>query len=198
MAQIDYFLTVLSPYVYLAGDRLEAIAARHGAAIRYLPLNAGALFPRTGGQVRADRHPSRLAYRDQELRRQSKKLGMKMDLRPPFDGTNPAPSSYAILAAQKAGGGDLAGLVQGFARAHWAEGRNIAEPEVVAAVMAAHGFDPAIADRGMMMAADAYASNLEEAVLRGVFGLPTYLVGTEIFWGQDRLEDLDLFLSGAL
>jgi 2-hydroxychromene-2-carboxylate isomerase len=198
MVQIDYFLATISPYVYLAGDRLEQIAAKHGASIRYLPLNASALFPRTGGQLRADRHPSRLAYRDQELRRQAKKQGVRLDLKPTYDGANPAPSSYAILAAQKAGGGDLGGLVQGFARALWAEGRNIADPEVVAEIMAANGFDPAIADRGMMMAADAYGANLEEAVLRGVFGVPFYLVGEEKFWGQDRLEDLDLFLSGAL
>jgi 2-hydroxychromene-2-carboxylate isomerase len=198
MVQIDYYLATISPYVYLAGDRLEALAARHAATIRYLPLNAGALFPRTGGQVRADRHPSRLAYREQELRRQAKKRGVRLDLQPPYDGANPAPSSYAIIAAQAAGGGDLGGLVQGFARALWAEGRNIADPEVVAEMMAAHGFDPAIADRGMMAAADAYAANLEEAVLRGVFGVPFYMVGEEKFWGQDRLEDLDLFLAGKL
>ena len=103
MVQIDYFLATISPYVYLAGNRLEEIAARHGARVRYLPLNAAALFPRTGGQIRADRHPSRLAYRDQELRRQAQKRGVRLDLKPLYDGANPAPSSYAILAAQTAG-----------------------------------------------------------------------------------------------
>ena len=198
MVQIDYFLATLSPYVYLAGDRLEAIADKHGATLRYLPLNAAALFPRTGGQLRADRHPSRLAYRDQELRRQAQKRGVRLDLKPLYDGANPAPSSYAILAAQQAGGGDLAGLVQAFPRALWAEARNIAEDAVVRDILTAYGFDPAIADRGMMMAADAYGANLEEAVLRGVFGVPFYMVGDEKFWGQDRLEDLDLHLSGKL
>ena len=198
MVQIDYFLATVSPYVYLAGNRLEQIAARHGASIRYLPLNAAALFPRTGGQVRADRHPSRLGYRLQELRRQAVRRGGRLDLQPLYDGANPAPSSYAILAAARAGGGDLPGLVQAFSRAMWAEGRDIAEDAVVREILADHGFDPAVADRGMMMAADAYGANLEEAVQRGVFGVPFYMVGTEKFWGQDRLEDLDLHLFGKL
>ena len=175
MAHIDYFLTVISPWVYLAGDKLEQIAARHGAAIRYIPLDGPALFPRTGGQVLADRHQSRKDYRLQELARWSRKLGKKLDLQPFFFPVNPAPASYAILSAQAAGGGDLAGLVQAFPRAVWAEGRNIAEDDVVKQILSENGFDPAVADRGMFTAADTYVRNLDEAVSRGVFGLPFYL-----------------------
>lgn len=196
MAQIEYFLTPMSPWVYLAGDRLEAIAARQGASIRYVPLDAPALFPRTGGQVLAERHESRKAYRLQELARWSKRLGMKLDLQPFFFPVNPAPASYAIISAQAAGGGDLAGLVRAFPRAVWAEGRNIADDEVVKAILAENGFDPAVADRGMFTAADTYVRNLEEAVSRGVFGVPFYIVGEEKFWGQDRLELLEEFLAG--
>lgn len=198
MPQIDYFFAPISPFCYLAGDRLEQIAAKHGASVRYIPLNAPALFPRTGGQVLADRHESRKTYRIQELRRQAAKLGIPINLSPLFFPVNPAPASYAIIAAAKAGGGDLAGLVQAFPRAVWAEGRNIAEDEVVQDILAAHGFDPKIADKFMLDAAETYMANLEEAVARGVFGVPFYIVGDERFWGQDRLEDLDLHLSGKL
>jgi 2-hydroxychromene-2-carboxylate isomerase len=196
--QIDYFFATISPFVYLAGTRMEAIAARHGATVVYKPLDGPALFPRTGGQVLAERHPSRKAYRLQELRRQSKKLGMPLNLQPAFFPVNPAPSSYAVISAAKAGGGDLGGLVHGFTRAVWAENRNIADGEVVQDILSAHGFDPSLADRGMLASAETYVANLEEAVSRGVFGLPSYLVGDELFWGQDRLDDLDLYLSGKL
>ena len=108
MLQIDYFFATISPFCYLMGDRLEAIAAKHGASIRYIPLDGPALFPRTGGKVLAERHESRKEYRVQELRRWSQRLGMKLDLQPLFFPVNPAPSSYAVLAAIKAGGGDLA------------------------------------------------------------------------------------------
>jgi len=198
MPQIDYFFAPMSPFCYLAGDRLEQIAAKHGATLRYIPIDAPALFPRTGGQVLAERHQSRKDYRLQELRRQAAKRGAKLDLQPMYFPVNPAPSAYAIIAAAKVGGGDLAGLVQAFPRAVWGEGRNIAEDDVVRALLAAHGFDPAIADKHMLMAAETYMANLEEAVARGVFGVPFYIVGDERFWGQDRLEDLDLHLSGKL
>ena len=198
MPQIDYYFAAISPFVYLGGQRLEAIAGKHGATIRYVPIDAPALFPRTGGQVLAERHASRKAYRLQELKRWSARLGMPLDLQPAFFPVNPAPASYAIIAAAKAGGGDLGGLVHAFPRAVWAEGRNISEDEVVKDILAKHGFDPAIADKYMLMAAETYAGNLEEAVSRGVFGVPSYVVGDQIFWGQDRLEDLDLHLAGKI
>jgi 2-hydroxychromene-2-carboxylate isomerase len=198
MVQIDYFFATISPFVYLSGDRLEQVAAKHGATIRYLPINAPALFPRTGGQILAERHDSRKTYRLQELRRWSARLGQKLDLAPPFFPVNPAPSSYAVITAAKVGGGDLAGLVQAFPRAVWAEGKNIADEEVVAGIVAKYGFDPKTIERGMFGAAETYAANLEDAVARGVFGVPFYVVGEERFWGQDRLEDLDLYLGGKL
>ncbi|MFC7705344.1 2-hydroxychromene-2-carboxylate isomerase [Plastorhodobacter daqingensis] len=198
MAHIDYYLTTLSPYVYLAGTRLEEIAARHGATIRFIPLDAGALFARTGGTALADRHESRKEYRLQELRRQSRKAGLPLELRPPFWPTNGAPSNYAVIAAQAAGEGDVGALVHGFGRACWAEGRDIAEDGVIRDVLVQAGFDPGVADRGLLMAADTYASNLEAAVTAGVFGVPFYVVGEERFWGQDRLDDLDAHLSEQL
>lgn len=198
MTQIDYFFAPMSPFCYLAGDRLEAIAARHGATIRYIPINAPALFPRTGGQVLAERHDSRKAYRLQELRRTAAKRGVRLDLQPFFFPVNPAPASYAIIAAAKVGGGDLGGLVQAFPRAVWAEGRDIADDETVRDLLVKYGFAANIADRFMLEAAETYMANLEEAVARGVFGVPFYIVGDERFWGQDRLDDLDLHLSGKL
>lgn len=198
MAHIDYFFATVSPYTYLAGTRLEEIAHKYGATVAYKPLDVLTLFSRTGGVKPAERHESRKEYRLQELRRQAAKADLKLNLQPMFWPTNPAPSSYAIIAAAKAGGGDLGGLVHGYCRACWAEERNIAEDEVVRDVLAAHGFDPKLADSGLLLGAETYANNLEEAVSRGVFGAPFYIVGQERFWGQDRLDDLDLHLAGKL
>jgi 2-hydroxychromene-2-carboxylate isomerase len=199
MPHIDYFFTVLSPYVYLAGTRLETIAARHGASITYRPLDTSALFPRTGGQVLNDRHPSRQAYRLQEMRRQAIKAGLPLNLRPAFFPANGAPAAYAVIAAQKAGGGDMGRLVHAIGTAIWAKDRNIAEDEVIRDCLTEAGFDAALADKGLLAGAEAYAANLEEAVARGVFGAPFYITdGDERFWGQDRLDDLDAHLAGRL
>ena len=198
MTQIDYFLALQSPFVYLAGTRPAEIAARHGATLVYRPVDAVQLFPRTGGKVRAERHPSRNEYSAQDRARQARKLGMPYDPQPLFGAANPAPAAYAVIAAQRAGGGDLAGLVAALSRAMWAEGRDISDDEVIRAALEANDYPANTADKGMLMAADTYAANLEEAVARGVFGVPFFIAGEQKFWGQDRLDDLDLHLAGKL
>jgi 2-hydroxychromene-2-carboxylate isomerase len=199
MAHIEYFFATTSPFTYLAGTRMEEVAERHGATITYRPLDIMALFDRTGGKRPNERHPARLDYRLQELKRLSKKLGLPMNLDPPFRAVNPAPSSYAFIAAAKAGGGDLGKLVHAFTGAVWRDMRDIAEDDEIRACLEEAGFDPGLAGMGMLAGAEEYARNLEDAVSAGAFGAPFYIVdGTEKFWGQDRIEDLDLHLSGEL
>lgn len=199
MAHIDYYFSTLSPFTYLAGTRLEDIAGRHGATITYKPIDIMALFPRTGGLPPGERHPSRNAYRAQDLPRQAKKAGMKLNPKPAHFPTNAAPSSYAVIAAQNAGGGHMGALVHGILRAVWAEERDIAQEDVIRSCLEEAGFDPGLADSGLLAGAETYAANLEEAVAAGVFGSPFYIVDDgQMFWGQDRLEDLDMHLDGTL
>lgn len=197
MTQIDYYFGTMSPWAYLAGDRLEQIAARHGAAITYKPLDLMQLFDRTGGVRPADRHESRMAYRNQELARWAAHLGMVLTPRPAFWPVNMAPSSYAIIAAQAAGGGATGALVHAVLRAVWAEDRDVSDDAVLREILAAEGFDPALVDKGLFVGAETYGRNLEEAVEAGVFGAPFYVLreSGEKFWGQDRLEFLDRHLA---
>ena len=93
----------------------------------------------------------------------------------------------------------MAELVHGVTRAVWREEKNIAEDDVIRAALTAAGFDPSLADRGLLSGAEEYAANLEAAVEAGVFGAPFYVVdGATHFWGQDRLDDLALHLEGKL
>lgn len=199
MAHIDYYFSTFSPFTFFAGTRMEEVAARHGATITYRPLDLMTLFSRTGGTAPKDRHPSRMDYRAQELRRNAKKLGLSINPMPPGYPPNPAPSSYALIAAQKAGGGDLGKLVQAYGTACWVEERDIADEAVIADCLKAAGFDPKLASGLMLAEAEDYARNLEMAVEAGVFGAPFYVTDTgEKFWGQDRIGDLDLYLAGKL
>ena len=199
MAHIDYYFSTQSPFSYLAGNRLEEIAQKYGATITYKPLDIMALFSRTGGTPPKDRHPNRIAYRAQDLPRQARKAGMPLNFQPAHWPTNTAPSSYALIAAQTAGGGDIGALAQAFLRACWAEEKDIASEDVVKACLEATGFDPDLANSGLLQGAETYAANLEEAVSVGAFGAPFYVVDTgQMFWGQDRLEELDMHLAGKL
>ena len=197
MAQIDYYLSTISPNVYNAGLRLEEVAAKHGVAINYKPVDMMAIFAQTGATPLPERHENRKAYRLQELERGAKLAGQPINLQPAFFPTNPAPSCYAIIAAQSAGGGDLGALVHSLAKACWAEEKNIAEDEVIGDCLEASGFDRSLAMSGMLAGADTYARNTEDAVAAGVFGLPFYITeDDQRFWGQDRVDHLDMHLSG--
>ncbi|WP_099825584.1 2-hydroxychromene-2-carboxylate isomerase [Oceaniglobus indicus] len=197
MAHIDYYLAVISPYTYLAGQRLEEIAAKHGATITYKPLDIMQLFARTGGQPPKDRHPSRQEYRLMDLERSARMLGVPLNRTPAHWPTNMAPASYAIIAAQNAGGGDLGALVASLTRACWAEDRDVADDTVIRDCLTRAGFDPALADSGLLAGAETYAANLEQAVKAGVFGAPFYVLDDgERFWGYDRLDQLDRHLEG--
>lgn len=203
MRQIDFYLTVVSPWTYLAGSRPAEIAARHNARLTYKPVDPKALFARTGGLMLGERHETRQEYRLQELRRQSKKTGLPLNIRPAYFPTNPAPAAYAIIAAQEVvregGAGDLDALVQSLLRACWVEERNVAEDEVITDCLERAGFSRGLAMSGMLTGAEFYGRYLEQAVADGAFGFPFFVVdGTERFWGQDRLDDLDAYLAGEL
>lgn len=199
MVQIEYFLNPVSPNVYLAGTRPAEIAAKHGAELTYRPVDLAGLFQRTGGTPLPERHESRKTYRLQEMRRQAAKRAMPITLQPAHFPTNAAPACYAIIAAQADGTGDLGALVFGLARACWAEEKDIAEDGVIRDCLEAAGFDPGLADRGLLAGAETFGRNLEDAVAKGVFGVPFFIVAEvdERFWGQDRLDDLDAYLAGA-
>lgn len=132
----------------------------------------------------------------QELLRWSSVLDMPLTPNPAFWPTNPAPASYAIIAAAKAGGGDVGALVQGILRATWTEEKDIAQDEVIGDLLEAHGFSRMLTMTGMLEGAETYAANTEDAVKAGVFGSPFYVTDDDArFWGQDRLALLDAHLA---
>lgn len=198
MVQIDYYFTVLSPFTYLAGTKLETLAARRGAAIEYKPINVMEVFSQTGGTPPKDRHWSRQEYRLQELRRIAKRVGMPINEKPAHWPTDPLPASTALIAAQEAGF-SIGLAAHGLMRAVWAEEKNIAEPEVVAETLAANGVAMSAIEDKLDTAKATFEANTLQAVEIGVFGSPFYVVAhnghRELFWGQDRLDYLDAHLG---
>ncbi|MFW2587895.1 2-hydroxychromene-2-carboxylate isomerase [Sagittula sp. SSi028] len=199
MAHIDYYFSVISPFTYFAGTRVAEIAAKHGATLTYKPVDIMSLFARTGGTPPGQRHVSRQEYRLQEMARTSKKTGLPYNPKPAFFPANGAPASYAVIAAQQAGGGDMQALVFGLLRACWIEDRDVADDGVIGDCLEAAGFDRGLKDSGLLAGAETYTRNLDEAVEAGVFGAPFLVCDDgEKFWGCDRLDDLDAHLSGDL
>jgi len=198
MSQLDFYFSTISPYSYLSLPRLRRLMKAQGLKVTWKPLDIMALFARTGGTPVGQRPQARQDYRLLDIARQAKRAGLPVNVKPMFFPANAAPSSYAIIAAQKAGGGDMFALVEAVLRACWAEQKNIAEDDVVCGALEAAGFDPGLATSGLLTGAEAYGHNLEAAVQAGVFGAPTFVTADgAVFWGQDRIDDLSDHLAGV-
>ena len=195
---VEYFFTPVSPFTYLGHDRFVAIAGRHGVSIDVKPVDLGPVFAVSGGVPLKQRAPQRQAYRLVELGRWSKHLGVPLNLQPRHFPVPPALASKLILASlsQQGAVGALK-LTGALLRAVWAEERNIAESDTLAAIASEQGFDAAsLAERAAASdIGERYEALTQEAIDRQVFGAPTYIYREEPFWGQDRLDFLDRALA---
>lgn len=199
--QIDYYLSLNSPYSYLGGPQLAALAEKHGAEIRVKPIDLSQIFPKTGGLPVAKRAPERQAYRLVELERWRKHLEMPLNLHPRFFPAAEGLAAGMVLAAGEASEGGAAALrlANAIGRAVWAEERDIADEETLKAIAGEAGLDGAAlqeAARATEMETR-YQTLSEEALAAGVFGVPTYKFNGELFWGQDRIAFLDRALAAA-
>ena len=194
MAHIYYYMFTLSPFTYLAGNRLEEIAVRNGATINYKPFNLMQVFEKTGGTPPKDRHISRQIYRTQEIRRVAVHNNMQVTEKPTYWPTNPAPSCYAIIAAQQSGVGNIGGLCQSILKSCWLDNKDISDDNVIKDALILNGFDPSLTDSGLLEGAETFSRNTEDAINANVFGSPSYVVNDQVFFGQDRLDYLENYL----
>jgi len=193
MATLEFFYDFVSPYSYLASTRVEALAARAGATIRWRPFLLGGVFKATGNHAPLD-IPAKGKHMWLDLERWAGRLGVP--LKPP----EPFPFS-SILSLRTALAAEAAGRLVPYShavyRAAWAGGKDIANPEVLAAVATEAGLDgPAL-----VAAAPGYKEALmkqtQEAVDRGAFGAPSSFVGDLLFIGNDRLDFVEEALRAA-
>ena len=194
---VDYYFTPISPYVYLGHDRFVAMARRHGAMIAVKPVDLARVFAVSGGLPLKQRPQQRQAYRLFELQRWSAHFDMPFNLHPKFFPVAGDLAGKWIIAALGDGVEAALKLTGAFARAVWAEERNVADASTLAAVARDQGLDAAALGaraEGVDTAAR-YDALTQEAIERNVFGVPWYVYRGEPFWGQDRLDFLDRQLA---
>lgn len=199
MLTIEYYLSVVSPWSYLGHKRFCDIARDNSAEIHYLPIDSSILFAKTGGLALKDRSPQRKRYRMQELRRWRSRLELELNLEPQYFPTDSNLASRVIIGAIEAGH-DVAELAYQLMRAVWVREEDVSETSVVVGAIERSGesVDDLLAAANHSNVQDIIIENSEQAVSKGVFGVPSYVVGEEVFWGQDRLEFLDLFLNEVM
>jgi 2-hydroxychromene-2-carboxylate isomerase len=186
---IDYFMSTSSPWTYLGSKPFTELAAKAGATVNVYPVVFGEIFAVSGGLPLPKRAPQRRAYRLMELARWKRRRGSTMHIEPKnFPSTAPI-SSHAIIAAREAGMDALA-LSNAVLAALWEDDRNIDDPAVIAAICGECGLDAAKVMDGANApgTAQRLKDDTQDAITRGIFGAPSYVIDEELFWGQDRLD----------
>jgi 2-hydroxychromene-2-carboxylate isomerase len=155
-----------------------------------LPVDLGGVFPVSGGLPLAKRAPQRQAYRLQELRRFSDWLKLPLNPQPQFFPVSADESARLIIAVSMKDGNHAALQLAGAVHAAvWAQERHIADETTLAALLAEQGLSPGRLEYSRKQEVlDQYQKNTAQAVAVGVFGVPSYVIDGEIFWGQDRLD----------
>lgn len=199
MAQhIDYYLSLNSPWTHLGAARIEALAKKYGASMKIFPVDFGTVFAGSGGLPLPKRAPQRQAYRLQELRRWRDFLGIPINIQPKFFPASEQLTAGCVIALRETmGDAPAIALAHAVLRAVWQEERNPADEATLAALIKGCGLDAAAV---MKLGAEPRwqemrVTDTQGALARGVFGAPSYVIGEEIFWGQDRLEFVERFLA---
>ena len=187
---VDYYFAPQSPWTYLGHDRFAQLTRAVRATVRVLPVDFGRIFPLSGGLPLGKRAPQRQAYRLVDLRRFSEQLKLPLNLHPRFFPVSSDDAARLITAVDLKDGSDaamaLTGAVLG---AVWVQERDIADADVLGQLLADCGLAGSRLDDARGPEIDArYQAHTQEAIDRGVFGAPTYVVDGELFWGQDRLD----------
>ena len=192
---LDFYFDFSSPYGYLASERIDGLAAKHGRGVTWRPMLLGAVFQKIGGSPLVNQ-PMKGPYSQHDMLRSARLHGITFNVPDNFP-----VNSIAACRAYYWLADDDAATARDFARAlyrgYFVENRDLSQPETVVAAAQALGVDgdalvAAVQDQAIK---DRLRAENDAALDRGVFGSPTVFVGDEMFWGHDRLEMIDRWLE---
>jgi 2-hydroxychromene-2-carboxylate isomerase len=194
-APIEFYFDFVSPYGCLGSVGIEQIAARHGRPLRWCPMLLGVTVVKIMGLRPVPETPLKGEYAAHDLPRFYRLVGLPWQ---PADGpVDPLPGLRAFVWLDERDPAAARRLAQRLYRAQWCEARGISTPARVAEEAAAIGVDPAALRAAL--ADDRVKTRLrervDESIAKGVFGCPTFIVDGEMFWGADRLDQVERWIA---
>jgi 2-hydroxychromene-2-carboxylate isomerase len=184
-APIDFYFDFSSPYGYLAGEKIDALAAKHGRAVSWRPMLLGAAFKLTGGQPLPS-IPIKGEYAKRDFLRSARFHGVPLKIPSVF----PISGLAACRAFYSLNEKDRVALAKALLRAYFVDDLNIGEADNVLKVADSLGFKVDLSLKEKTKA------EVDAAIARGVFGSPYFVVDGEPFWGIDRFDQLERWLKG--
>ena len=195
---LEFIFDFGSPNAYLAWHGLQAVLERTDAKLDITPCLLGGIFKLTGNQapwMTFTNVKGKLDYERLEMTRFIQLHGLsKFKMNPHFP-VNTLILMRGAIAAKESG--DLEAYTKAGLAAMWEDGENMSDPEVFSNVMTQAGLDGAALLAATQDSAikSILAENTDKAVARGVFGIPTFFIRDEIFFGKDRLDQVEAALS---
>jgi 2-hydroxychromene-2-carboxylate isomerase len=194
---IELIFDFVSPNAYLVWQPLRALAARRGAQLTITPAFLGGMHKLTGNAppfIRDADIKGKNAYAKLEMQRFIDKHGLhRFRMNPAF----PFNSVNLLRMLVSLSGDDQIKFIDAMTPALWEEGLDVTDAAAVAAVLTKAGFDAeALAAKAQDPAIkQALIDNTERAVERGTFGIPTFYIGEEMFFGKERLGQIEEMLE---
>jgi 2-hydroxychromene-2-carboxylate isomerase len=196
--EIELFFDVGSSYSYLAFTQIEAIEKRTGWTVRARPFLLGGVFKSTGNEMPA-RIAAKARYMITDMQRWASEYGVAFRLPASFPVMTIATQRALVATDRLFGQAALRKLGRGLFDAYWVEGRDVSDKAVIGEVATALGLDAAAILAGIDApeTKDRLRADTEEAVARGAFGAPSFFVGEEMFFGNDRIPHLERLVSSS-
>lgn len=185
---VEFYFDFGSPAAYLAYTQLPKLATETGATVVFKPVLLGGIFQTTGNRPPIS-VPAKGKYLFVDLARFAKRYGVPLNMNPHFP-INTLMLMRADAGLQMRNDARLKNYRDAMFQAIWVDQQNMNDPATVGGVLAKAGFDPA---ELMTLAGDPAVKEqlklaTQEAVDHGIFGAPSFMVGEQLFWGQDRLD----------
>ncbi|MBX7147505.1 2-hydroxychromene-2-carboxylate isomerase [bacterium] len=197
MKTVTYYFDPISPYVHMAFHGLPAFLKRNqNVQIKYVPVLFAGLLNAHGQKGPAEIAAKRVNVM-KEILRFGKILGIQMKL-PPQHPYNPLTVLRILTSLGE--GDECFKLANIFSKASWEEGLDISDANVVRSILMNNKYDAdaLLAKANDLAIKNKLKENTDKAINQNVFGVPSFVVDDEVFWGNDRLEHLELYLQGKL
>lgn len=188
MKQFEFWFDFGSPASYLAWTQIPAIEKDTGATAQYRPMLLGGVFQATGNQSPAT-IPAKGRYTFDDFDRFARRYGVALNRNPHFP-INTLMLMRGAVGLQQREPARFMAYCDAVFRAIWVDAQNLNDPATVGQVLHQAGFDPQalLALTQDAQVKDQLKTVTQEAIDRGIFGAPTFFVGNQMFWGQDRID----------